>query len=80
MMLAASISLHLGGTTEEQPTQQGMESLARSGLTLNPMIIRLPMLVITTSAGILMIQNVSGAFPMKLIFFGTSVKFPSAPL
>ena len=54
MVLAASIGHHLAGTTEEQPTQQRLESLARSGRTLNPMSTSTHLWAITTSAGILL--------------------------
>ena len=54
MVLAASIGHHLAGTTEEQPTQQRLESLARSGRTLNPMSTSTHLWAIATSAGILL--------------------------
>ena len=81
MMLAVSISLHLEGTTEEQPTQQGMDFLARSGRTLSPITIRTPMWEITTTAGILMgIPMVCGASPLTQIREHNTVQSPFALL
>ena len=80
MVLAASIGHHLAGTTEEQPTQQRLESLARSGRTLNPMIISSPWWVITTTAGILMGIIRFGAIPLIPTVDQGLVQFRSALL
>ena len=80
MVLAASIGHHLAGTTEEQPTQQRLESLARSGRTLNPMIISSPQWVITTSAGILIDLRACGVIPWTPALDYSTVQFPFALL
>ena len=78
--MVASITPHLGGITEEQPIQQREESLVRGGRTQSHMTIRSPMLVITTSVGILMgILRVCGAIPQTQILWEVTVQFPSAP-
>ena len=81
MMLAASIGLHWEETTEEQPTQHGMESLVRSGRTLNPMITSSLISVITTSAEILLgvVLLKYGAIPQIPSIQDSYVQFPSVP-
>ena len=69
MMLVASTGLHLEGITEEKPTQQGQESLVRGGLTPSLMTICSPMLVTTTTVGILL--------EVVLIKFGASPLTPT---
>ena len=80
MMLAASISLHWEGTTEEQPIQLRVEFLVRGGLTLIPMIMSTLQWVITTSAEILMgIPMGRGALPLTLTLKHSTALFPSVP-
>ena len=82
MVLAASIGHHLAGTTEEQPTQQRLESLARSGRTLNPMSTSKHSWAITTFAGILLevVLIKCGALPQIPTLNWSIVRFPSALL
>ena len=82
IILVASITPHLGGTTEEQPIQQQVESHVRSGRTLSQMTMTSLMWVITASAAILVevVRFKSGAWPMTPVWNMTSVQFPFAHL
>ena len=69
IILAASISLHLGGTSKEQLIQQRVASPVRSGLTLTHGSMTSLMLVITITAGILLgvTRIKSGASPTTML-------------
>ena len=54
MVMDVNKDQHLEGTSEEAPTKQEVVSPARSGPTLNQMIISSPFWAITISAGILL--------------------------
>ena len=68
ILKAANTRVHMVGTTEEQLIQQRKESPVKSGPTPSPMTICSPMLVITTSAEILLgvIVIKCGATPLTL--------------
>ena len=82
MVLAASIGHHLAGTTEEQPTQQRQESLARSGRISSLMITSSLKWAITTSAKILLEKMMikCGASPQIPALEHSTVQFPFALL
>ena len=78
MALAVSIILQVEETTEEQPTQQQVESLVRDGQVLSSMILWGNTTTVGTWLGVMRVKF--GATPTILVLNGESAQFLSVLL